>query len=272
MSDRTRRTAGGVALALGFAVLYFISILTALHAVGTDDALYYRLQMAAEVLPEAGISEPDLRTLDGALAAYLAGDPNQTLALPLENAPGEYSILALVVDGALRPAFNEREMAHLSDCLDLFALLRKVRSRLIPWAVLLIAAGGYLLKDRRRIRRAAWLGALIVLVPLGAFALWAAADFDGAFTFFHRVLFSNDLWLLDPRTDLLIRICPQSMFMAMGLRIALCGLALLVALPAAVTALTLFWPKAKEETTWNNRDMRRASAQKQISFDRRARR
>ena len=59
-----------------------------------------------------------------------------------------------------------------------------------------------------------------LLIPLGAFALWAATDFDSAFTFFHHLLFTNDLWLLNPETDLLIRICPQEMFMQMGIRIA----------------------------------------------------
>ena len=58
----------------------------------------------------------------------------------------------------------------MADCQRLFALLRKVRSRLIPWAVLLIVGGAYLLQDRRRARRCAWLAPLILLVPLGAFA------------------------------------------------------------------------------------------------------
>lgn len=265
MSDKTQRTVGAIALALGFAVLYFICLLTALHAVGTDDALYYREQTAAHVLPEAGISEDDLRALDGELASYLAGRENE-LTLPLESEPDGYTVLTMQVFGELQPAFNEREMAHLEDCRALFALLRKVHRRLIPWAVLLLAGGGYLLRDRRRLRRIAWLSPLMLLVPLGLFAVWAALNFDAAFTAFHRVLFSNDLWLLDPRTDLLIRICPQSMFAHMGLRIALITLAALAAIPALVTLAIKFIPKAKEETTWNNRDMRRASAQKQISF------
>ena len=265
MSDKTQRTVGSAALLLGFAVLYFICLLTALHAVGTDDALYYREQMAANVLPETGISDEDLRTLDGELASYLAGRDNE-LTLPMESEPDGYTVLTMQVFGELQPAFNEREMTHLEDCKALFALLRKVHRRLIPWAVLLLVGGGYLLRDRGRIRRMAWLSPLVLLVPLGLLALWAALDFDAAFVAYHRVLFSNDLWLLDPRTDLLIRICPQSMFAHMGLRIALATLAALIAIPALVTVLTKIIPRAKEETTWNNRDMRRASAQKQISF------
>ena len=47
---------------------------------------------------------------------------------------------------------------------------------------------------------------------------------NSAFNFFHEVLFTNDLWLLDYRTDLLIRLCPASMFMNMGVRIGIYSL------------------------------------------------
>ena len=51
---------------------------------------------------------------------------------------------------------------------------------------------------------------------IGGLTAWGIADFDSLFTAFHRLLFSNDLWLLDPKTDLLIRICPESMFAEMA--------------------------------------------------------
>ena len=46
----------------------------------------------------------------------------------------------------------------------------------------------------------------------------AAVDFDGLFVTFHRVAFRNDGWLLDPRTDLLIRLMPEQLFVRMGIR------------------------------------------------------
>ena len=269
MSSNAKRTLGAIGLTLGLVALMLILMLTALHDVGTDGALYHAEQMKAGVLPEAGVPEDDLVALDAALADYLAGRPNELL-LPMDSALGEYSVMALAVNGELQPAFNDREMAHLEDCRGLFELLRKVRKRMVPWALLLIVGGAYLLRDRRKARRCAWLSPLIPLLPFGAFAAWAAIDFDGAFTFFHRLLFTNDLWLLDPRTDLLIRICPESMFMAMGRMIALRALAILVGVPAVATGLTLVWPKSKdnEDNPWNdNRATRRASAQRPKTFD-----
>ena len=46
--------------------------------------------------------------------------------------------------------------------------------------------------------------------------IWAAVDFDGLFVTFHRVAFPQGGWLLDPRTDLLIRLMPVSFFIRLG--------------------------------------------------------
>ena len=249
MTNPMRQTLGAIGLTLGLVALMLILILSALHAVGTDDGLYFKLQTEAGILPEAGVSEDELRSIDRRLSDYLRGDST-----------------ALEQDSP----FNDREMAHMADCQRLFALLRKVRSRLIPWAVLLIVGGAYLLQNRNKARRCAWLAPLILLIPLGAFAVWACIDFDGAFTFFHRVLFSNDLWLLDPRTDLLIRICPERMFAAMGLRIALWSAAAVAGVTALAVLLTHIWPKTNknEGNTWNeNRATRRAAALRPKTFD-----
>ena len=237
---------GAIGLTLGLVALMLILILTAVHAVGTDGELYYRLQMKAGILPEAGIGDDELCRLDRRMAAYLGGD-----AAALED----------------EPPFNEREMAHMADCFRLFALLRKVRSRLAPWAVLLIAGGAWLLQDRKIARRCAWLSPLILLIPLGAFAIWAAADFDGAFVFFHRLLFSNDLWLLDPQTDLLIRICPESMFAAMGVRIGLWSLAALVGVPGLATAVCRLWPGGGKRRDRGWSDSRGAGKKYTIKFE-----
>ena len=49
-------------------------------------------------------------------------------------------------------------------------------------------------------------------------ALWAAVNFDGLFVTFHRAAFRNERWLLNPRTDLLIRLMPEEMFADLGLK------------------------------------------------------
>ena len=169
MTDRARKTIGAIGLTLGLIALMLLCTLTALHAVGTDDRLYHSEQTAAGVLPLSGLPGDGLRRVDAALAAYLAGDESA-----LQAGGGTECALEVEVFGAKAPAFNAREMAHMRDCFRLFKLLRKVRGRLIPWAILLTVGGAYLLRDRRRIRLCAWLSPVLLLVPLGAFAAWAA--------------------------------------------------------------------------------------------------
>ena len=206
-----KRWVGFVLCLVGFAALVFSMILDSVDAVGTDPELYYQLQMEAGVLETAGISEADLRRVDGALADCLKGDPD---ALNFE----------IEVFGRVQPVFNEKELIHMEDCRQLFGLLRRVLVSADTLAVCGLVIGVLWLKDKRKIRLAGWIEPLVIVVPLGAFAAWAALDFNSAFNFFHEILFTNDLWLLSPRTDLLIRICPASMFMNMGVRIGVYSL------------------------------------------------
>ena len=272
MTEPARRRLGTLALCLGLAALHLILLLTAIHWVGTDAQLYYSEQMKAGILPEAGITEADLRTVDAQLADlrtvdaqladYLSGRDPRTDRIDDPQA---------WLPEARRNAFNERELTHLQDCLHLFDLLRRARFRLVPWAVALILGGAWLLQDRKRARLCAWLSPLIVLVPLGIFALYAALNFDQAFTLFHKLLFRNDLWLLDPRTDLLIRICPESLFRNMGIKIAATSLIAMLGLTVLAVLLTTLWPKRKEENAWKT-TTRRGPAPRQYDFGSRGRR
>ena len=79
-----------------------------------------------------------------------------------------------------------------------------------------------------------FVGLAALLLPLGAFAIWAAADFSGAFTFFHETLFTNDLWLLNPETDLLLRLLPEQFFADFAGVIAVRALAYMLAVPLAI--------------------------------------
>ena len=50
--------------------------------------------------------------------------------------------------------------------------------------------------------------------------IWAFCDFTGLWESFHRLFFRNDLWLLNPRTDLMINMFPEDFFFHMVIRIA----------------------------------------------------
>ena len=226
--------------------LCFIS--SAVLEIGTNETLYFELQTRAGLPESAGISAEALEKLDVHLASCLRGREDWNVEwLNPEGGP-----LRVVVDGAEQDAFNAREIQHMEDCQRLFDLLRTVRLGLAVAAALLVLlnlALEWREKPARVVRLApVWIGSLILIVPLALFALWAAIDFGSAFSFFHRLLFTNDLWLLDPATDLLIRICPSSMFESMGLRIALRAATMLLGVPVLLTILKWIFERRKRKT------------------------
>ena len=54
-----------------------------------------------------------------------------------------------------------------------------------------------------------------------AIAAIVASDFSKYFVVFHLIFFDNDLWILNPATDMLINIVPEPFFMDTALRIAI---------------------------------------------------
>ena len=227
--------------------LYFIS--GSVLDIGTDASLYYREQMRAGVLETAGVSEEELLQLDERLALCLVGTENWNDDWGWNGAGKS---LRVVVDGVEQDAFNAREIQHMEDCARLFDLLRTVR-----WVVLVAFILVWVIqfalerKTGEKVNTPAlmWLGSLILIVPLAIFGVWSAIDFNSAFNFFHRILFTNDLWLLNPETDLLIRICPASMFASMGLRIALRAAVILLGFPLLLSTIEWISNRVRKRKT-----------------------
>lgn len=227
--------------------LYFIS--SAVLEIGTNETLYFELQTRTGLPESAGISVETLEKLDVHLASCLRGREDWNVEwLNPEGGP-----LRVVVDGVEQDAFNAREIQHMEDCQRLFKLLRSLRLGLAIAAALMVLLS-LILEWKEKPARAVsvapmWIGSLILIVPLAIFGVWAAIDFNSAFNFFHRILFTNDLWLLDPTNDLLIRICPSSMFAGMGLRIALRAGLILLGVPVLLTGLKWISNRVRKRKT-----------------------
>lgn len=61
---------------------------------------------------------------------------------------------------------------------------------------------------------------ILLSIPFASLIL-LKVDFTKAFTIFHKIMFNNDKWLLDPVTDPIINIMPEEFF-------AHCGIAIIV--------------------------------------------
>ena len=112
-------------------------------------------------------------------------------------------------NGTEYASFNQKEQQHMADVQDLFRLCRFVAW--LGWGVVLF--GG--LAARRKLAWRTFRRTLLaILAAVGVVIFLACIDFDSLFILFHRIAFTNDLWLLNPSTDLLIRLMPIEFFIS----------------------------------------------------------
>ena len=182
--------------------------------------------LAAEMLRTAppektGLPEKDYPGVGAMTAEYLTG----------KREAFQYTV-AQETDGAScarTEVFQEHEAAHMADCRGLILLLT--------------AAGMIRRKGRREFLRGVLRGMIGTAGLAVILIIWALADFNGLFVTFHKVAFRNDGWLLNPKTDLLIRLMPTAFFVRLGIR----GLLRFAAVPAVMMAAVRIGLKKKHD-------------------------
>lgn len=123
-------------------------------------------------------------------------------------------------DDLLTPHFNEREVLHMRDVQDLFDLARAIKFSGLILTIVILAYFLYK-KDYLFIGKTLLYGPIIIYTLLISIGLLTSTDFNKYFTYFHLIFFTNDLWLLNPKTDLMIQMLPEPFFMGMATRIML---------------------------------------------------
>lgn len=127
------------------------------------------------------------------------------------------------VYGLEREAFNERETLHMVDVKQLYQFALIVRIA----AIGCLAGSLWLLWRRKKgdmlmmLAQAYQKCAIVFVCFVAMLGIWALCDFTALWESFHRLFFRNDLWLLNPYTDLMINMFPEDFFFHMVMRIAL---------------------------------------------------
>lgn len=122
-----------------------------------------------------------------------------------------------VVDGKAQQIFNEREIIHMEDVQELFKgaiVLRNICGTMI------VVIGLYLWKKDKRVLFRSMKFSAIGFVSIGIIlAILLISDFDGYFNIFHEIFFSNDYWILDPESSILINMVNLNFFINIVARI-----------------------------------------------------
>ena len=220
----------GAGLATGLCVVAVPLALVAGNVRGvTLDQRFYLAEFARyDVGSVTGLTSTELRMVAEAFVDYFQAPPGR---LNVQLARG----------GTMLPLFNARELAHMEDVQALMHLVFRVQGLALGYAAA-YAAVGFAWRRARFVPVAGWVllaGAgltVALLVVLGGLAL---TSFSELFLQFHLISFTNDLWLLDPQRDNLIRLYLQGFFQDAALRIA--GLTILQALALGALGLATLW-------------------------------
>ena len=110
-----------------------------------------------------------------------------------------------------RFAYSSDALSHLDDCYHV-ALTAYIA---LAFAALAMIAGCVFVRDKRSIGRLLFGAGTVVLGAFAVLGAWAALDFDGLFTVFHELLFSQGNWTF-PADSLLICALPTDFWVGMG--------------------------------------------------------
>ncbi|MCD8169573.1 MAG: TIGR01906 family membrane protein [Clostridiales bacterium] len=198
----------GIAAAFCIMIVLFI---TSVEAVVYWTPGYFEKEYAKynvlDSLP--AMTMDDLLHVTDEMMDYLRGDRED---LHVETTMG----------GQQREFFNEREIAHMEDVQVLFLKAMSIRTACLVLTVLLLA---FMAATKARMRKvlppSLCMGTGLFFGLITALGLIISTDFSRYFIMFHHIFFTNDLWILDPSTDMLINIVPEGFFMDTAARIAL---------------------------------------------------
>ena len=177
------------------ALLLCLTMLAAIvYGVGTQPALMQTLMLRTAPPEATGFPAEQYGAAAKLITDYLKDE-------------GDFQ-LVFSMNGIAYNAFNEREQTHMADVRTLFSLCR----RFSLGSILLTLVGWLYSRKQRFFWRIVRRTACCMLAVVAILALLAAMDFDRLFILFHQIAFTNNLWLLNPQTDLLIRLMPTQLF------------------------------------------------------------
>ena len=232
-TESARATAHCLKKALGGfqAVCIILLCLYAAVHLPTFDMRFYEYQYVKnDVANTINISEAELLRVTAHMLDYMRG-----------RVP-DLQVTA-VVAGEPRLFFSEREIYHMIDVYILFVIGDILRNIAI---IGLLLAFGVAFYWRRYGFFAAYAKANVIVIAIfmalfAALAGIIALDFDTAFIIFHEIFFFNDLWILDPRVDLLINMVPLPFFIDLSMLIGVLFFGMLtIVLAASVWAWKCF--------------------------------
>ena len=187
-------------------ILFALCLMTVLLISSVEAVVYWtpgyfeREYTKYDVAKDVSMNMEDLLDVTDQMMAYLKGNRED---LHVETTMG----------GVRREFFSQREIAHMEDVRGLF--LNAITLRRGCLLIMAAALGVLVLLKadfKKAFPKAVCTGTGLFFAAGLLAALIISTDFTRYFILFHHIFFSNDLWILDPATDMLINIVPEGFF------------------------------------------------------------
>jgi len=139
--------------------------------------------------------------------------------------------------------FNEKEIIHLKDVRNLIIIAKGILVGLL--FLLFLALIFILMDDARKLMtfQKIFVGTGLGVLVFSIISFLLKTKFHFFFIIFHKVLFRNDYWMLNPATDNLIILFPQQFFI--DFVVAVYSNALIIALFMLIIGLILHFIQKK---------------------------
>jgi len=198
-------------MAIIFAIiLCFVFLLSAIRYVAFNQDIYRRIQIKQKIAEFVLMDQNELDNITKGLIDYMKGDRDDL-------------VIYRDSDDQKNEVFNDREKKHMVDVRMLFDLSISVIVVLLSILGLIIISG--MLMDMEIMKRifikTVAIAMLIFVILMIMLIFYMIVDFQNFWLIFHETVFTNDLYFLDPYTDILINIMPLDFFISICLNISL---------------------------------------------------
>ncbi len=127
----------------------------------------------------------------------------------------------VIIAGSEQEFFSKRDKLHMVDVKNLFDKGKTIRNLGLIYVIFFIIIGFYKNKKfKKNLAKYCFVSSLLSIIFIGLLAMLMSIDFYKYFTIFHKIFFTNDLWLMDPVADRLVNIYPETFFTDIAFRIS----------------------------------------------------
>lgn len=211
-------------------LLILIVVFTSIGFVINDDTFVNNEFTKLAIGSKMGISNTDLVTSFNRLVDYMEGNASDIN-------------VTVTINGEAKQMFDfPQEAEHMADVQKIYTTIASYRDVgvLVMLILFLFAAVVHFRKAPEYIAQGYLSGSFVFLLIFGFLGTWAALDFSNFWTFFHEMLFWNDLWLFDGTQSRMINMLPEQIFADIVAKVGLySGIVIVVLIALSILALVL---------------------------------